>query len=497
MNITESRVIVKRILQVVFAGLVLFIISSFASAEELTGNWIAKEINFHGVNIPIESVSDSDSTKSSFSLSLEILEGENCSLIFKNVSYPASVCTDSNNNSVKVGTNKYNLKMNKDGSIFLSLNKELLIRFEKSENSPEKRELLKIENLLEEEKREEALRRAEEEAEAAILAAIKPESVYNMCVSFSDEDTQKMSAFMLYGRYYFDGNTMIGMAYDKSGTLPNLVKSTISLKDNTPTQEAFTVLDRHVNANFLTPDLNQLYYIRVDRDTGLSSLARLDMKTERITRIGTEMHEMAYLQIHDGRLWYTGEEHRLYSCKKNGKDNQIELDKAVYDPYFLTEDWMIYQDDADGETLHLWCIKDGTDLKITETRSFNPIVDGTMLYFTSIPDDGGKAYLSRADLSKPIKEGDLCYNIEKSELPMSKSFYIFGSTIYGENNSSIDIDNWKKLTNKAWLTITQRYFYIGDPYIVYGEMYSEHATVTSLYLLEKKSGLISIFRHVY
>ena len=67
----------------------------------------------------------------------------------------------------------------------------------------------------------------------------------------------------------------------------------------------------------------------------------------------------------------------------------------------------------------------------------------------------------------------------------------------GENNSSVNAANWRNLTNTAWLNIEQRYFYIGDPFMIYGDIYSEHATVSVLYLVDKKTGLKSPFRHVY
>ena len=119
------------------------------------------------------------------------------------------------------------------------------------------------------------------------------------------------------------------------------------------------------------------------------------------------------------------------------------------------------------------------------------------MYFTSIPDNGGKAYLSRIDLSKPFKEGDMCFGIEKSDLAMSIPFYIADSTIYGDNNSLVSVEDWKKLTNSAWLAVEQRVFLVSERYNIYGEMYSEHATVTNLYLYDRISGEKSVFRHVY
>ncbi len=495
---SESKMLVRRILCLISAVFMLVISPASADASDLSGTWILSGIIYKNVNIPDTALADANEPEKEFSLVLEV-EGDNdCRLILDKIAYSAQIDMISGDEyTVRIADNSCKLTCINEESALLHLSDDLTLILKKSDKKTDFSEAVKIEDLLIEEERQEALRKSIAEAEAAALAAIKPASVYDMHVSFSPEETQKMSAFMNYGRYCLENDTMIGMAYDKSGFLPNLVKCTIIKEVDTPTQEVFTVLDRHVNANFLTEAEDCLYYVRVDRESAMCSLARLNLKTEHVTLFGTEMHEMAYLQIHGNRLWYTGDEHRLFSCKLNGKDNRLELDKAVYEPYFLTDDWLIYQDDADGETFHIRCIQDGTDLKITDTRSFNPVVDGTVLYFTSIPDEGGKAYLSRADLSKPLTDGDLCFEIEKSDLPMSKPFWIVDSVIYGENNTSASVQKWKDLTNTAWLNITQRYFYIGNPYVVFGEIYPEHATVSRLYLADSNSGLKSLFRHVY
>ena len=488
----------RKVIYIFIVVLLLSETTAFAEEPDLAGSWTAAEILYEDVRIVDGFNKSSEITETPFPIALEIGEDNTGILRLNNTVFPAEIhCDEKGNCSLSIANRDMSLRTEDDGGVNLAISKDLIVALEKSDKEPDYSGCLRIEDILSEEEKQEVLRKKIEEAEASALAAKKPASVYDMHVFFPETETRKMSQYMNYGRYYLDDNTMIGMAYDKSGFLPNLVKCAIVTEDNSPKQEVFTVLDRHVNANFLTIYENQLYYVRVDRDSGRSSLARLDLSREKVVRFGPEMKEMAYLQIHDNRIWYTGDEHRLYSCLLNGKDNRVELDKSVYDPYFLTEEWLIYQDEEDGETLHIHCIKDGTDYRITASRAFNPVVDGTVLYFTSIPDDGGKAYLSRADLSKPVKEGELCYIIETSDLPMSKPFYIFDSTIYGENNSSVGIDNWEMMTNDAWLSIERRCFYVGDAYIVFGEMYSEHATVSSLYLMDRDTGMKSVFRHVY
>lgn len=486
----------KKILLFIIILVPFVLLSSFSFAQDYDVYWEMTEIVYMNVTSGKETLK-SDLIEKGLYLALNDYTSVGY-LTVGDVKYTASVSFINEHAFLVIGNEVFPYYINSEGKLSLEINNDLTINFRKINKEPAAfSEAIPIENIIEKEEKEKSLENMIAEAEAAALAAIKPASVYDMHVSFSSEETKKMSLFMNYGRYYVSNNTMIGMAYDKSGFLPNLVKCEVIKDGDTLKQDVFTVLDRHVNANFLTAFDNQLYYIRVDRDSGMSSIARANLKAEEIKQVGSEMHEMAYLQIHDGRLWYTGDGHRLYSCLLNGKDNRVELDKTVYEPYFIAEDWLIYQDDEDGEALHIRCIKDGTDLKITAERSFNPVVDGTVLYFTSIPDNGGKAYLSRIDLSKPFKEGDLCFEIEKSDLAMSIPFYIADSTIYGDNNSLVSVEDWKKLTNSAWLAVEQRVFLVSERYNIYGEMYSEHATVTNLYLYDRISGEKSVFRHVY
>ena len=480
----------KKILSFLLVSLICVVLTPLSFADSLQGVWKTKSIIYETVNYEIEEV---DQGKQLF-LILDIREDGQGTMLLNEILYPVSLrqikkdqyaLTDKDDSLI--------LLKNKDDKLICRINKQLTILLEKSEEQYSAGITgITIEEILEQ---EDLLKKAETSKKEEEI--IRPASIQDLHVSFSEEDTQRMSNYMLFGRYYFNDNEMIGMAYDKSGTLPNLVRSEISLEGNTPKQEVFTVIDRHVNANFLTGHNGVIYYIRVDRNKDSACIARLYLDDYHVQLLKPEMHEMAYLQVHENRIWFTGDGHRLYSCDLEGNDCRIEIDKTIYDPYFINNDWLIYQDEADGETFHLRHIGDGTDIRITDTRSYNPIVDGNYLYFTSIPDDGGKAYISRIDLNRPIKEGDDCFKIIKGNLPMSKSFAIINHFIYGENRSEIGTDAWRKMTNNAWLTVTDRYFYFGDQYIIYGEMYSEHGSVLSLYLENLYSSERILFRHVY
>ena len=474
-------------LSILIISLLFLTFSPFAFSDELQGVWKADKITYEMISVEEEELKINKDAI----LALDIREDGSGTLLLNNVLYPVSLR--------QIRENEYALTDKDDRLILVRddkdrliciINKNLTAFLEKTEESSLSGfDIEKVEIILE---KEELAEKNKPETET-----VAPTSIYDLHVSFSEEDTCKMSNYMLFGRYYFKDDEMIGMAYDKSGTLPNLVRSRITLEGKTPKQEAFTVLDRHVNANFLTDYKGAIYYIRIDRDKDRANIAKLDLDDNQVSIIGPEMHEMAYLQFHGERLWFTGDDHRLYSCASDGNDCLLELDRKIYDPYFLNEEWLLFQDEADGETLHLMCLTDGTDIRITDSRSFNPIVDGHVLFFTSIPDDGGKAYLSWIDLSSPIREGDDCFMIKRSSLPMSKSFAVYNHILYGENLTQISTADWKKMTNDAWKTVRNRYFYLGDQYIIYGEIYSEHGTVLLLYIENPSFGEKTLFRHVY
>lgn len=43
----------------------------------------------------------------------------------------------------------------------------------------------------------------------------------------------------------------------------------------------------------------------------------------------------------------------------DGKNKETVLDKGVFYPYQVSSKFLIYQDDADGETLHVYNMEDG------------------------------------------------------------------------------------------------------------------------------------------
>ena len=231
------------------------------------------------------------------------------------------------------------------------------------------------------------------------------------------------------------------------------------MKGDFPEFDETAILDGNGRANYLCKEGDTLYYIR---------------DFEAVCRINTDgtgakvLYEGAcdYLQVHEGRLYFADENYHFVSMNMDGGDFTTVVDKEIYYPYLICSDWMIFQDDADDESLHLYNITHGTELNITYIPSYNPILDGHYLYYTEPVED--RYYLCRIDMSDPET-----FLFEGSDLPLREStFMIDDEFIYTTNGISIEKENWQKLTDDSDVT-EEIYACVSEGYTVYHEFDSE------------------------
>ena len=320
----------------------------------------------------------------------------------------------------------------------------------------------------------------------------------HLSVSFSEEETRAMSRYMLQGRYWSEGSDLFGMAFDKNSSLPNLVCTSADLSGALPSLSPYTVLDRHVNATFLTPVSDSLIYIRHDRDADSSSLARLNLESLTVEIFTDNIPDLSYLSFHHNRLYFTGENHHYFSSALDGSDIQPILEKEVYYPYFLSDDWLLYQDSADNESFHLFRLSDGADVSLTSVPSFHPVLSGCMLYFLTQQEDD-LLHLSRINFSKPSSSPEALYDLEVSPLPSSGEFYISGNTLYGCNQLKTDLPRWKQFSDYTPDALPSfRTFYADNSFLVSIEMDDyQGGNIRSIYLQDVLTGKEAVFPHVY
>lgn len=78
----------------------------------------------------------------------------------------------------------------------------------------------------------------------------------------------------------------------------------------------------------------------------------------------------------------TSESSHLYRCDLNGENVEIILETPVYF-FSIFENYVLYQDDRDNMTLHIYDMSSDKDIHINEQRSFMPIYDGNYIYYLS------------------------------------------------------------------------------------------------------------------
>ena len=285
---------------------------------------------------------------------------------------------------------------------------------------------------------------------------------------FDAEETMAMSNFMSFGRYVVSDDVLYGLTHsaDLDGSLG---ATPFFMKGDFPEFEETMLLDSKGAALCLTMDGDYLYYIR---------------EYEAVCRVKTDGSDgevlyngaCDYLQIHEGRLYFTDEDYHYVSTDMDGKDLKTVVEKEIYYPYFICSDWMVFQDDADHESLHLYNTTYGTEVNITDTPSHSPILDGKYLYYIDAEDG---YYLCRVDMSDPE-----AFAPEKSELPLLDiAFMIDEQSIYTTNNNSKAKEEWYKLTDDKDM-VEEYEMYVSKGYTVNHDV-DEKGVITGKYLMSK------------
>jgi len=270
-------------------------------------------------------------------------------------------------------------------------------------------------------------------------------------VNFTTEETIAMSNFMSLGRYLIVDDVMYGLTH-KESLDGGFGATAFTMVGDFPELEETKILDGRGIANFICKDGDYLYYIM-----NFEEVCRIKMDGSGLETL----YEGAcdYLQIYEGKLYFTDENYHFVSTDMDGNNLQTIVDKEVYYPYFICQDWIVFQDDADDESIHIYNTKVGEELNITYMPTYHPIVDGKYLFVTVSSDEG--YYLLRLDMSDPYT----CYSEASDLYLMEAGFQIDNDTIYATNYASQPKEDWKKLE-------------VAEPYVDYVEMYvSEKYTI--------------------
>lgn len=254
-------------------------------------------------------------------------------------------------------------------------------------------------------------------------------------VRFTPEQARDMSNFMLLGRYAILDGKLYGY-YSERASDRRLI-----CYDYDPTQPkesrltGFQQLDEGGTPCYLQTANGYLYYVCMS-DNG-NTLRRIGMDGSDKTVLYDK--ECDYLQICGDTMYFTDENHHLVSADLDGQNVTTLIDKEVYYSYCLGDGWFLYQDDADGESLHIANVQYGYDQRLSEDKVYGCVLEGAYLYYVDVYDyENYRGHLTRLNLDT--------LETEVSETVMHTSFLISDGRIWsGSYGISEETENWMRL----------------------------------------------------
>lgn len=150
------------------------------------------------------------------------------------------------------------------------------------------------------------------------------------------------------------------------------------------------------------------------------------------------------MQIVGNKIYYTDGDWNLCTMNLKGKNSEKVLEKEMYYVYVLPNKTVLYQDDADNESLHIYYLKTGSDVKLNDEPSYQPMIYGDYLYYsTAIGED---TYLfKRINLYSGVVE------TAPGDMSNSEFFIDNGQISFGFGGMpAVSIDEWDKLSTKNY-----------------------------------------------
>ena len=290
----------------------------------------------------------------------------------------------------------------------------------------------------------------------------------------------KMSAFMNYGRYACSGNQLVGLGFSDNENI--LVRMDLKRNGAFADVDSYEILDTCEPSYVCIYD-DTVYYIR---DWGGICRVPIGGGQPECVVVGPA----DYLQICGDDLYYCDSDYRFHRAGLDGRGDEILFDQEIYYPYMLDEEWLVYQNDADNESLHIRHIPTGADAAITDAPSYGQILYGSDLYAVCF--DGDKRMI-KVDLINPTVEFDeasgdyaVSFNVEYGDEPVYADIAISSDGyVYFGRNYGVYIDNWKDAANESG-EYDEVYMFSNEDYGVYWE--KEDGLITGIYVSVFETG---------
>ena len=327
-------------------------------------------------------------------------------------------------------------------------------------------------------------------------------------VSLSAEETRAMSNYMLAGRFVHSGKTLYGSRHDEAGD-PYLARMKFTYGEKGMYVRETETIEQKVDAQYLILRDSTLYYLRRELSSENTSIVRVaapagsEAKPEVLYAGPCE-----FLFGKGDRLYFTDASNHLLTMALDGSDVQpVVSDKAIYYPYLLTGDLLLYQDDADGESLHMRYLPTGFDMRIAQDRVCCYVVRGSEVWFVHADEQGSeKCRLCRADLNEFLHSFDptarpdasFVFSIEESGNYMGPLFSINADHINASNYQVANLSDWQSLSDNAWqVGYRAACQYVAEDFELFYD-YNEEGLITDMLFYEpnlKRKGFIEIYKY--
>lgn len=300
--------------------------------------------------------------------------------------------------------------------------------------------------------------------------------------NYSGEEAAAMSSFMNCGRYAAQGDALVGLGFDTNGT-SLLVRMDLKRNGDFADVDAYEILDTAAAA-YVSIWGDYVYYLR-----DWSTVCRVPLAGGTVECVVP--HNSDYLQIRGDHLYYCNADYRFCRADMAGRGEEVVLDKEIYFPYLLDEDWLLYQDDADGESLHLYHIPTGEDAKMCDAVIYAPILWNTDIIAGAYI--GGLKYLAKIDLINPQIDYDksagaftYSFPCEIGTNPVNADVCITADGwVYTGSENATYIDDWDKAINESGDTEVF-YPYAGPDWEVYWRM--SDGVIDAIFITNRAGG---------
>ena len=277
---------------------------------------------------------------------------------------------------------------------------------------------------------------------------------FAMDADFSPEESMAMSNFNACGIAIIEDNVFYGRWLVDGSDNFQLVRVDLALEGDFLEPGDWSVLHEDTYPNYINKVGDTLYFLDQGADDS-DCVAKVDIDGQNYTVLAEDGFD--FLSLHNDRLYFSDGDHNYCSTDLEGGDRQTVLEGSVYDPYFLTDDWFLYRDMNDGESLHLYNVDNGRNETLYAGKTSPAILWGADLFF-GIADESteGAYHLAKMDLSAittdengdPIfPEPEVSEELFGGQFAMGPDGYLYGGT---NGNGSNQDPYWKEFKDQAW-----------------------------------------------